>query len=996
MDFRICTACGLAMGAGALRCARCGGAAARADGRAFIGQTFGKYALLGLIGEGGMGVVLQGRHVALGHAVAVKLLQPGLGDAAFRERFLREARLLAGLRHPNIVDVHDFDVSPGDVPYYVMEHLEGESLAAEIARSPQGLPVARLMTVLRGIVDALAHAHAQGIVHRDLKPDNVFLARVAGREQVKLLDFGIARVLEDDASEGARLTQAGHVIGTPQYFAPEQFYGYPVTLATDQYALALIVAEMLRGKPLRSGRSFSEISLEGLTRTPATMTAELPRDTSPRIAAALARALAVDPAQRHADVVAFLRALEDDGRADVATRPAPVHAPPATVERAMPRRPRGRLMAGAIAAAVAALLGAFALWRLHAPAPSATAAVAVPPATAWLRERERYGVPVDARNVLARRNDVAVLASADGWYLRPLQAGVEASRVVLPHGQRLLGALEEGRLAVAAGDLLQATDPVTAEATPLARLPKELAPDAIVRVAPDARTLVAASARALVLWRRGEDDRLQRGASIADAADAQAIALSRRWLAVVDASGARVRVIRSADGAVVLDEALDLGAVRDLALLDEPARLAVAGREPEVDVFALDRSAPMRSLPVQRGAQSLAWLADAPTLLVAGEAGMRLWRDDGFVDAAPVGAASTPGAVQADGAGVLLLDGVAHRLARLDYGVLPVAQRFDLGKAESWAVHVDTARHAVYVGSSDGVVYAIDGGKVVPHALHADGVTALAGDAGHLASASDDRTLAIWNLPAMDVRWRSRGHDYLVNQITLVGQALWSSSSDGTLKRWRWPSLEEEEAVDLRALAATPDLRLHAFWIARDARRALVGTWNHRLLELARDDAGAWSARPHAIESASGYHLLELDAARVVLVEGTEPTRLYAWDLDTRRLARLPDFGHRLWTLTPDGRGGAFAAGRGVLCRYALARAADGAVRVRVEAALRSDIGDLTAADYDAGSGRLWLADADGHLLALDAQHLPLVVLYEGALEADPPDATAPATPARR
>jgi hypothetical protein len=639
--------------------------------------------------------------------------------------------------------------------------------------------------------------------------------------------------------------------------------------------------------------------------------------------------------------------------------------------------------------------GALAWRRLHAPAPSAAAPLDVPPATAWLRERESYGVPVDARSVLARRNDVAVLASADGWYLRPLQAGVEASRVVLPHGQRLLGALEEGRLAIVTDDALQAVDPVSAEATTLAGWPKDLAADAIVRVAPDARTLVATSARALVLWRRGDGDRLQRGASIADAADAQAIALSRRWLALVDASGARVRVFRSTDGALVLDEALDLGAVRDLALLDEPARLAVAGREPEVDVFALDRSAPMRALPVQRGAQSLAWLADAPTLLVAGEAGMRLWRDGGFVDAAPLGTASAPGAVQADGAGVLLLDGVAHRLSRVDYGVLPVAQRFDLGKAESWAVHVDTARHAVYVGSSDGVVYAVDDGKVVPHPLHADGVTALAGDAGHLASASDDRTLAIWNLPAMDVRWRSRGHDYLVNQIALVDQALWSSSSDGTLKRWRWPSLEEEEALDLRALAATPDLRLHAFWIARDARRALVGTWNHRLLELVRSDAGAWSARPHAIESASGYHLLELDGARVVLVEGTEPTRLYAWDLDARRLLQLPDFGHRLWTLTPDGRGGAFAAGRGVLCRYALARATDGTVRVRVEAALRSDVGDLTAADYDAGSGRLWLADADGDLLALDAQHLPLVVLYEGPLEENVPVATSPAPPER-
>ncbi|HEU4663618.1 MAG TPA: serine/threonine-protein kinase [Dokdonella sp.] len=956
-----------------------------ADERTFIGQTFGKYALVELIGEGGMGIVLKGRHVALGQAVAVKLLQPGLGDEAFRERFLREARLLAGLRHPNIVEVHDFDVSPGGVPYYVMEHLDGESLAAEIARSPRGMPIARILSILRGVVEALAHAHARDVVHRDLKPDNIFLARTAGHEQVKLLDFGIARVLDEDAAAGARLTQAGHVIGTPRYFAPEQFYGYPVTFATDQYALALIVAEMLRGTPLRSGRTFSEISLDGLARAPAAITAELPRDAPPRMAAALSRALALDPVARHADVGAFLRALEADDRADVATRPAPVPAPAPTVERATPPRSRRRFASGALVAAAFALAaGAFALWRPYASTRSAAAPVEAAPASAWLRPRESFGVPVDARSLLARRDGVAVLASADGWYLRPLRADVEASRIVLPHGQRLLGALEEGRLAVATDDALQATDPVSAETTLLARLPKELAADAIVRVAPDARALVAASARALVLWRR-DDDRLQRVASFADAAGAQAIALSRRWLDLVDAAGARVRVYRNADGALALDEALDLGAVRDLALLDEPARLAIAGREPEVDVFALDRSAPMRAVPVQRGAQSLAWLADAPTLVVAGEAGVRLWRDGTFVDRGsalePQAASATaPGAVLADGAGVLLLDAAAHRLAGFDYGLLAVAQRFDLGAAESWAVHVDQARHAVYVGSKDGTVYAIDGDAVVPHALHADGVTALAGDAAHLASASDDRTLAIWNLPQMDVRWRSRGHDYLVNQIALVGASLWSSSSDGTLKRWRWPTLEEEETLDLRSLAATPDLRLHAFWIARDARRALVGTWNRRLLELERGDDGRWSVRTHAIESASGYHLLELDAARVVLVEGTEPTRLYAWDLDARRLLALPDFGHRLWTLTPDGRGGAFAAGRGVLCRYTLARVTDGSLRVRVEAAMRSDLGDLTAADFDVGSGRLWLADANGSALALDAQRLPLVALDEEAL----------------
>ncbi|MEO5627139.1 MAG: serine/threonine-protein kinase, partial [Dokdonella sp.] len=218
--FNVCTHCRLAMDAGEARCTRCGGALTRSDPQLFIGESFGKYELQEVIGSGGMGVVLKARHRTLDHHVAIKLLRPGAVDAQLRERFLREARLLAGLHHPNIVLIHDFDVSEWGVPYYVMEYLEGHSLASEIARCPQGLDWARTCTILHGVVDALAFAHARGIVHRDLKPDNIFIAQANGEEQIKLLDFGIARYLEESDEDSARLTQAGFVVGTPLYFAP--------------------------------------------------------------------------------------------------------------------------------------------------------------------------------------------------------------------------------------------------------------------------------------------------------------------------------------------------------------------------------------------------------------------------------------------------------------------------------------------------------------------------------------------------------------------------------------------------------------------------------------------------------------------------------------------------------------------------------------------------------------------------------------------------------
>jgi len=987
MDFRVCTACGLATAAGIDRCPRCGASTVAADARAFVGQVFGKYRLVDIVGSGGMGVVLRGRHTTLDRDVAVKLLQPGLGDAAFRERFLREARLLAGLHHPGIVEVHDFDVSPGDVPYYVMEFLEGDSLSRLIASAPDGLPWARCAPLLRGIVGALSHAHARGIVHRDLKPDNVFIVRDGAGERIKLLDFGIARLLDDGADAAPRLTQAGFVIGTPQYFAPEQFYGYPVTLATDQYALALIVAEMLRGRPLRSGRTFSEISLEGLARAPVGITAELPAGTSDQVVQAIGRALAVDPDERHASVDAFARALGLDAVSDAssaATQPAPraVAVPPGATRVVVTRPARRRLVVAL--AIVATVVGGVAAWYaahrvVPAPAAASSPSVATPieaQPQGWLRRRAEFKVPVDARSVLTRNLDVAVLASADGWYLRPLDSDVEASRVTLPAGQRLIGALEDGNLAVLEGVELRAVDPLKGVPVPLARFPATFDSASRVQVAPDGRAAVAVSSRGAALYRR-EGAAWKEVVDWPDMASAQAVAVSRDFVALVAAEAKRVRVWRR-DGTPVLDQSLDLGGVRDIALLDAPARLALAARGPALLVLDLaGRTAP-QALSLPQGAQALAWIADAPTLVAAGDRGIALVRDGAFLPERGGDIVDATGGLLVDGNGVLALDANTHKLAWLDYGALPLAEQQALGTQETWAVHATTEPAAVFVGSRDGTLHELSHGAVKHHALHTDGVTALAGDAEHLASASDDRTLAIWNLPAMDVQWRTRGHDYLVNQLLLAGGALWSSSSDGTLKRWRWPTLEEEETIDLRALTGTPDMNLHAFWVDASATHALVGTWNDRLIALDRVD-GRWRARTIPIDSHGGYRLVEVPTAHAVVVLGTEPTRLYVWDLDDRRLLRVPDLDDALFGLAADREGnGVYAAGRGVVLHCVFERAAAG-LRMRFAAARRSELREIGAIDLDPATGLLWMGNSAGGLYAIDTAKLP-APLHDGPL----------------
>ncbi len=191
------------------------------------------------IGRGGMGSVYRGRHLRLGHTVAVKLLPEALAsDPAFRARFEREARALAALRHPNIVAVYDSGEEAGQ-PYIVMEHVPGGRVSERLP-----LDVPRAIEVAVQVCDALACAHRAGIVHRDVKPDNLLLD-AEGR--VKVGDFGIATILGADPRQG-RLTASGAAVGTPHYIAPEALAGAAPDPRMDLYSLGVTLYQMVTGR----------------------------------------------------------------------------------------------------------------------------------------------------------------------------------------------------------------------------------------------------------------------------------------------------------------------------------------------------------------------------------------------------------------------------------------------------------------------------------------------------------------------------------------------------------------------------------------------------------------------------------------------------------------------------------------------------------------------------------------------------------------------------
>ncbi len=229
-------------------------------------RTLDRYRILGELGRGGMGVVHEALDTTLGRRVALKILPPErVADPERRERFLREARAASALNHPGIVTVHDLGNAEG-LDFIVMELVEGETLADRIARGPLALGPA--LGIAAQVADALSRAHSAGIVHRDLKPSNVM---VTPEGTAKILDFGLAKLVEPPAGEGGdtlrlrRLDQGesaeGILLGTVPYMSPEQAAGKPVDARSDVFSFGVVLYEMLTGRhPFRQPTALETLS----------------------------------------------------------------------------------------------------------------------------------------------------------------------------------------------------------------------------------------------------------------------------------------------------------------------------------------------------------------------------------------------------------------------------------------------------------------------------------------------------------------------------------------------------------------------------------------------------------------------------------------------------------------------------------------------------------------------------------------------------------------
>jgi len=358
-----------------------------------------RYRILRKLGEGGMGVVYLAEHVVIEKKLALKVLFPDLTRRAdLIQRFMQEAKSASRIGHENVIDITDFGQSPEGYVFIAMEYLSGQDLG-QLLKAAGLLSWQRAQPIVVQIVKALRAAHERGIIHRDMKPENIFVTpRDDGREFVKVLDFGIAKVMGLD-EDVPRLTRTGMIFGTPEYMSPEQAQGQSVDHRVDIYAVGCIMFHILTGRVPFQADSFMGILSKHMMEAP-----EPPRSLNPAIdpaiEAVILRAMEKDPAKRFQSMRELLQAL--------------VPTPSAELSGAVSAS-SGLTTVGSAAAAPSSDTGAAPAAQAHSRTPvsrGTTAAAPLPFATHELAGRA--SIPLAAANPEVRRSRTETFSRADG------------------------------------------------------------------------------------------------------------------------------------------------------------------------------------------------------------------------------------------------------------------------------------------------------------------------------------------------------------------------------------------------------------------------------------------------------------------------------------------------------------------------------------------------------------------------------------------------------
>jgi len=428
-----------------------------------IGRTLLHYEILEKLGEGGMGEVWLARDTRLDREVAIKVLSPEVAaDPERLERFRREAKAVAALNHPNIVTIHSVE-EENDVPFFTMEYVEGETLSRIIPK--EGLDPLRFLNLAIPITDAVSAAHESGITHRDLKPGNIM---VSGRGQLKVLDFGLAKLSREESKkvhseshlETEYLTSEGQVLGTTPYMSPEQLKGKPVDQRSDIFSLGTILYAMATGKHPFLADSSAEVISSILSHHPPEVS-EIKDGLPDYLSGVIKRCLEKDPEDRYPSA----RGLEDelvklrDGIQSGSWPQTVVISDSVKTGRRAIRVPRWALAAVAVVATFIA--GAMVIGKVGSKPPAPLRTMAVMPFANLTGDAEldqlAEGVSAGLANQLREKQGLQVLRRSEAWNVRDRSPGELA-------GELGVGSVVDGEI-LKEGSRLETTVSLTDTAT---------------------------------------------------------------------------------------------------------------------------------------------------------------------------------------------------------------------------------------------------------------------------------------------------------------------------------------------------------------------------------------------------------------------------------------------------------------------------------------------------------------------------------------------------
>lgn len=655
------------------------------------------------------------------------------------------------------------------------------------------------------------------------------------------------------------------------------------------------------------------------------------------------------------------------------------------------RRPSAALLGVLVAGTLAAAAIASILLRSPARGGSEGAAAGVEPLLSLTRE---IAVPPDAQSVLGSLDGTVVLSARSAYDLLPADGAHPAVRVPLERDEVLAEPLGGGRVLLVRGRRVVARHPTKPEEADLGLLP----PDAPgprpgrVRCSRSGRYLAVRGDQALEVFERGGSGWSRRLRLNLPFVEGEVLDVGERLVALAQGGGGPVRAFGLPEGNALFVTPFAEQRVSALAVDDALGRVAVGGPFDFVAVFSAGDGLAPRTFPRRGWTYGLAWVGDAPTLLASGLEGITAYRSD-EEPAAILAPVSPGGGLHVDSDAILALVPRRQRLAVVSYAGISPTARVPAGGRPLWSAEHDAAGRTVFAGGRDGELWSLDTASLAIRraSAHTDGIPSMVRDGDLLATSSDDKTVALWGLPGPSLKLRTRAHDFLVNDLTVAdgpdGRELVTASSDGTVRRWRWPSLDPVATVDAASLLGRK-VPLHAVAALPGSLRILAGTWSSSLLELTARE-GRWSVKEHPVPSRAVYRLAPVPRLGLYVAAGIEPSSLHLFDLASGTLSPLDAAGlDGMWVVPVPGEDDVLVVGLDGVSRYSFSAPLPDAagrrtVTYRAWSRRRTGAGLQTATLLP--DGTLWAGTVDGELLRFDPGQLAGPPLLTRALDLAPP-----------